>query len=69
MATCETCGNDYDKAFQVVMMANSIRSTASSAQFMPWRQSASIAERASSGTDLKRVVPIIAATTAPKKKA
>jgi hypothetical protein len=19
MATCETCGNDYDKAFQVVM--------------------------------------------------
>lgn len=47
MPTCETCGNDYDKAFQVLMNGRRTRTTALSAQFMPWRRRASIAERAS----------------------
>jgi len=33
MATCEACGNDYDKAFQVVMTTKRARSIVSSAQF------------------------------------
>ncbi len=42
MPTCETCGNDYDKAFQVTMNGQA-HTTASNARFTHWRRHASIA--------------------------
>ena len=36
MPTCETCGNDYDKSFQVTMNERRIPSTVSNAPFTRW---------------------------------
>ena len=36
MARCETCGNDYDKSFQVMKDGQSAHTTASNARSMLW---------------------------------
>jgi hypothetical protein len=43
MARCETCGNDYDKAFEIILAGESHYLTALNVQFTYWRQSARIA--------------------------
>jgi hypothetical protein len=70
MAICETCENDYDKAFQVVQnTARLIRSIASNAPSMPWRQRVRIAAPVSLATVLRRKARSSAAKTAPKARA
>ena len=69
MPTCETCGNDYDKAFKVVVSGEDTRSTASSAPFMRSHRSASIAVAGSSDTAWRRTEYSTAAITAPRRMA
>ena len=68
MPTCETCGNDYDKAFQVTMNGQAHTFDSFECAIHALARRASIAERALLDTALKRTARIIAVTTAPRKK-
>ena len=66
MAKCDVCGNDYDKAFQVVSAQGSrTRSTASSAPSMLLPRHAPIAIARSSGTASRREAHSIVVRTVP----
>ena len=54
MARCETCGNDYDKAFQVTMNGSSHTFDSFECAIIRWRRPVRIAASTSSGTDWKR---------------
>jgi hypothetical protein len=43
MATCERCGNEYDKSFQVIVGGRLTLSTVSNARSTRWRHHAPIA--------------------------
>jgi uncharacterized Zn finger protein len=68
MATCETCGNDYDKAFQVVMNGKAHTFDSFECAIHALAPTCEHCGTRMSDTALKRMAPIIAATTALKKK-
>ncbi|WP_249133254.1 hypothetical protein [Bradyrhizobium sp. AUGA SZCCT0182] len=65
MASCETCGNSYDKAFQVVMNGKSHTFDSFECAIFALAPTSSV-ERASSVMASKRPAPSTAATIALK---
>ena len=66
MAQCETCGNDYDKAFQVIKDGLTHTFDSSSVRSMRWLHNAPCVGYALWGMALKRAAGSTAATTAPR---
>ena len=54
MPTCDQCGNDYDKAFQITEAGRTMTFDSSSAPFKPWRRSVPIAACGSWGTGWRK---------------
>ena len=69
MATCEVCGNDYDKAFQVTVAGATHTFDNSNAPFMPWRPPVRIAAAGSSAMAWRPTAACSAAPTAPSRPA
>lgn len=70
MPTCETCGNDYDKAFQVLMNGQAHTFDSFECAIHALAPTCKhCGTRVSWATAWKRAAPTIAATTAPRKKA
>jgi hypothetical protein len=69
MATCEVCGNDYDKAFQVTVAGATHTLTASNAPSIRWRQPASTAAAGSSAMAWRPTAACSAAPTVPSRLA
>ena len=69
MTICETCGNDYDKAFQVVQSGKAHTFDSFECAIHARRRPVRIAASVSSDTVLKRKAPSSAANTVPKAKA
>ena len=69
MAKCEACGNDYDKAFQVIMKGNTYTFDSFGALSMCSRRTATTAAFISSGTGSRRRARSSAAIIVPRSKA
>jgi hypothetical protein len=69
MATCETCGNDYDKAFQVKMNGSTHTFDSFECAIHALAPACAIAASASSAMGWKRVATCSAARIAPSTKA
>ena len=69
MPKCDSCGNEYDKSFQVVMGGQTMFSTVSSALSTRSRRLAGIAASASSAMGWRKTDVCSAALTALRRKA
>ena len=67
MAKCETCGNDYDKAFQVTMNGKSHTFDSSNVPFRPSPQLARNAAHTLSAMESKKTTRSFAVFTAPSR--
>ena len=69
MPVCEVCGNDYDKAFQVTMGADTHTFDSFECAIHALRRPAPTAACGSRGTAWRRTAPSTAASTARSRKA
>ena len=68
MAICETCGNDYDKTFQVIMKGKTHLFDSFECRSEPWRRPARIAAHISWATGWKTAAGSSAASIARRAK-
>ena len=64
MAKCDTCGNDYDKAFQITMGGRTMTFDSFECAIQPWHPSARLVGAASSVTVWRQTANSFAVTTA-----